>query len=129
VERSLQSLHFMGAALCGCLALVAVLVAYRHVRGVRQRAEAAETADQNALDRGLALLIKDISRHREAPREMIAPPPRQPISLPPRRPARGTPSDAVAVSARLGALAVVPTGFGDDEDAPTTIARVFVPRQ
>ena len=108
----------MGAALCGCLALVAILVVYRRAR--QRAAKEIEAENENALDRGLALLIKDISRHRDAPlaaRTITLPPLR---AMPLRRAPRGTPTD----------LSTTPLPDPlDDEEAPTTISSVWVERR
>jgi len=138
----------MGAAICGCVALIAVLAAIHEQRRIKHRPKTA-AEDQNALDRGLALLIKDISRHRDAPlaaarpiapshsSPLLAPRPGPALPLHPR-PARGTPSDAVLIGTRLRALPEVPVVppapppdlfdlfDDDDDDAPTTLASAYV---
>ena len=141
----------MGAAICGCVALIAVLAAIHEQRRLKGRPKTSPE-DQNALDRGLALLIKDISRHRDAPvaprttaAPMLAPRP-GPALRPVSRPARGTPADAVLVATRLRTLPVEPPVVpvmpsappppapanlfdlfdDDDDDAPTTLASAYV---
>jgi len=100
--------------------VVVLLVLTRH-RATRQR-ERAESAEQNALDRGLALLIKDLSRHRDST-PLVPMVPRAPA-----RGARGTPSDAVVVATRLAAIRPVrpstPSPFAEDE--PTTVVSAYI---
>jgi len=108
----------MGTALCGCL--VFLVVCFWYVRAARRRAAAAEAARQdNALDVGLALLIKDISRHAEAPRAPIAPRTRTP---------QGTPIEVASTRLRAvtsPAFAQSPLAHlfdEDDDDEPTAHA-------
>jgi len=109
----------MGMALCGCLVLAVVVLGYRQLQRARQRAAATAAANEkNALDLGLELLIKDISRHTEPARPMM-------MSAAPRtRTAQGTPTDVASTRLRVAAIppALANLFDEDDDDAPTAHA-------
>jgi hypothetical protein len=113
---------------CGCL--VALILVYMFRGRGRDRRRADET-EGSALDRGLAHLIKDISR---TPLEPSLPRTTTPIHATSRRLARG--SDLLP-TARTPVQPVQPrqlrqlrkTGFEADDDAPTTTLQTFDARQ
>ena len=111
----------MGPALLGCLVLLVVLIAIRRRNAADER-DAPDAEEQNALDRGLSLLIKDISRDKAAPITPMAPALLPRPATPPRAARGTTPSDTVQVSRRLDALPAAASGFAPDDDAPTTLA-------
>jgi hypothetical protein len=97
--------------------VVVLLVMARH-RATGQR-ERDESAEQNALDRGLALLIKDLSRNRDSTPL---------VPMVPTRGARGTPSDAVVIASRLAAIQPIPPSTPSPfaEDEPTTVVSAYI---
>ena len=113
---------------CGCLTGLMLLYVLRARGDDRGRRDASASAEEGtALDRGLAHLIKDISRTPlhppPSPRGMT---PTGPVTAATRaRLARG--SDLLPTAPPL----VQPrrTGFEVDDDAPTTTLQTFEARQ